>query len=165
MVVSSLCGLEAAICSLKCESSVRAFRCANCHVRCRICTRCDRGQRTCSEKCRKERELQLQRERNRRHQQTANGRRNNSARQKRFRNRDLFTVTYGGSSPPHTEGEHPHSDELSVREVTSPMLAPQFEEFIDESLDQSESPNLLCSFCGEPCSPFERLDFLYSSAS
>lgn len=131
------------------EESHRVFQCARCGIQVRICTRCDRGQRYCSRACRAIRRRQSVRAAGRRYQATAEGARNHARRQKRYRARQLLTVTHQGS-------------------LLEPLLA--IRAAVVAAADAAKhkktwpdgTEEVRCDFCGCPCGPFSRFSFLYT---
>jgi hypothetical protein len=69
------------------EILLRIRRCNTCESIFCVCSHCDRGQRYCSDLCRKQARQEQRRAANRRHQQTAFGREAHKLRQRAYRRR------------------------------------------------------------------------------
>jgi hypothetical protein len=78
-------------------TSGREFICPHCKTAIVICSRCDHGQRYCSDSCSQKARLKIHRAANKKYQSTPKGRLSNAARQQRFRKRQTKKVTDQGS--------------------------------------------------------------------
>ena len=114
-----------------------------------ICTRCDRGQRYCSDRCAQVRRRQSVREAGRRYQQTPLGARNNAVRQKRWRVKSATTVTHH-TSPAHTDRREGPPGETVTKEADD---APSNRRPVRTRL---AGPGPRCDFCGRPCGTYAR---------
>jgi len=126
------------------ETSSRLYQCLLCRVPVVICSRCDHGQRYCTNGCSQQaRKKSLKRSRQK-YQNSFRGRCNNAARQKRFRAKKKEKVTH------HTSFKIPRHDVLS-RPLTGMNKS---------AIRQKYGKIMICHHCGEQCSAFLRHDFL-----
>jgi len=125
-----------------------------------ICTRCDRGQRYCGLTCRSSARRRTLREAGRRYQLTALGRRNNAARQRRWRAVRRWGVTHQGSPTPALPVSLPASGASgALDEPTERSHASRDVRALPPSAGVAR-----CHFCGRPCGAFTRTDFLLTPA-
>jgi len=125
------------------ENTARLFNCARCQHQAVICSHCDRGNIYCSKQCSEVARKTSLRAAGRRYQRTRRGRFKHAARQYRYRARRK-KVTHQSSPAP------PLNDSLTLTRsetMASIAIAP------DGDID--------CHFCGCPCCPFLRLDFIH----
>lgn len=139
--------------------TARLYQCARCCRLVEICSCCDRGNIYCQD-CASIAGLEKHRAANRRYQQTLQGRRNNAARQQRFREklRREKAVLYAQPKKVTDEG--------------SPivLLSASFEAASTQDAKRAQVPPLIgkkhCHFCGYAVSSYLRQDFLrYSRGS
>ncbi|MBL4942014.1 MAG: hypothetical protein JKY81_10165 [Colwellia sp.] len=126
------------------DTSSRLYQCLSCHAPVVICSRCDHGQRYCTNGCSQvARKKSLKRARQK-YQKSFRGRCNNAARQKRFRANKKQKVTH------HSSITIPRHDVLSrsLTGVNKPAVPPKFGKI------------MICHHCGGVCSAFLRHDFL-----
>jgi hypothetical protein len=162
--------------------SYRLFNCNRCHVQVRICQRCDHGNiycRPCAPEARSESVLRS----GAKYQRKERGRENHAARQQRYldnQERDHAVrqqrclenkeMTHHGSPVvdeasqlPAPQPEVPATSVLRRENANVQyQLQPSSESDSDETTEEdTESPGAaLCDFCGQPCGPYARLDFL-----
>jgi hypothetical protein len=127
------------------EPSTRLYNCARCHNQVIICSPCDRNNIYCGSTCSRAARVQSCRLANHRYQRTLCGRLKHADRQKRYRERLKNKVTH-------------HSSPVLPPRV---VLPGQLNERISEAL----SGHYHCHFCGKPCSPLFRRDYLRHSWS
>ena len=77
----------------------REYCCARCHRSVVICSRCDRGNRYCSDGCAKAARRESLGRAGRRYQESRRGRFSHAARQRRYRERQAQMVTHQSSAP------------------------------------------------------------------
>lgn len=146
------------------SESHRLFNCARCHRQVRICRRCDRGHRYCTDGCAQAARRDSVRRAGRTYQQSPAGRRRNGLRQARYRwqvwrqhaRPSPFRVTHQGSpkvSPAAqldltTQAEGPATPTAATEEV---------HRHDPDAIARAED---CCHFCLAACGPFVRLDFL-----
>ena len=123
------------------ESSARLYNCVRCHRQVVICSACDHGNIYCGRSCAQTARRHSQRAAGRRYQQTYRGRLKHAQRQRRYRARGE-KVTHQGSVEPAA------NDPLITRSDT-PVVEGHPEQV------------LRCHFCGRPCGPFLRRDYLH----
>ncbi len=126
------------------ETSSRLYQCLLCHAPVVICSRCDHGQRYCTNGCSETaRRVSLKRA-NKKYQRSFRGRCNNAARQKRFRDKQKQKVTH------HASLKIPRHGVLSrtLARINKPVRPPKHGKI------------MICHHCGEQCSAFLRHDFL-----
>ena len=130
------------------DDTPRAILCARCRTRVLICRRCDRGQIYCSRECSAARRRESQRASEHRYRKSEIGRRNNAARQRRYRERrERECVTHQGPLDPAPAAQPASRHAASTDEPTPSQLA----------TDASPSPpTYSCAFCGRACSDFAR---------
>lgn len=134
--------------------SHRVFACAACRVRVVICRRCDRGNKYCAAGCAAERRRAIRRTAERNYRKSELGRRNNAARQRRYRDRrrrGAIAVT------------HPSPPAAAAPLETVSRRAPRHHEH-DRNLRASARTRsdsaATCCFCGELCGNYSRNSFL-----
>jgi hypothetical protein len=128
------------------EVPARLFLCGRCRAQVLICSRCDRGQIYCGQRCAQEARRSAQRAANKRYQTSHRGRIKHAARARRYRSRQK-NVTYRGSRPQLSgvlvsKGSAPSASKQNASEYDPRPLAWQ------------------CYRCGRSCSPFVRQGFL-----
>jgi hypothetical protein len=126
-------------------ASGRLFLCAKCREQVVVCSRCDRGQIYCSGDCSGVARRQSLREAAHRYRQTSRGRKTGAARTDRFRARKRI-VTHQGSPPQPPDDLLPAGATVTTNDI-SPAERPQ-------------RLALHCHWCGRPCLPGLRQDFL-----
>jgi hypothetical protein len=136
------------------DASGRFFLCARCRTQVLICSCCDRGNVYCEQDCAQRSRREAQREAGRRYQSSRRGRRKHADRARGYRARQK-KVTHHGSL------QGPADDVMSER------AAPRVSAPRDPSASTPRTPRLSplqspwpCHWCGRPCSPFLRRDFL-----
>ena len=127
--------------------STRLFQCLRCRRQVMVCQQCDHGQRYCAEGCRQAARKSTRQRANKKYQNSRQGRFNNAARQKRFRQRQkekANKVTYQGSpaSPPNV----PLIEKLCPRQNGEKV--------------QQKPIETVCHFCGCPSGRYFRGGFL-----
>jgi hypothetical protein len=134
--------------------SHRLLACARCRDLVAICSRCDRGNRYCGKDCATLRRREIGRIAERNYRQSAIGRRNNAARQRRFRDRRRCgSVFVTHPSPP--------SPVAPVERVTrQPPRHHEHDRHLRASARARFDSAANCSFCGQPCSAYARNGFL-----
>ena len=123
------------------DASARLYLCARCRIQVLICSCCDRGNIYCEQGCAEESRRSKRRASTQRYQSTPRGRRNRADRNRRYRaRRRQQKVTHQGSL-------------LQASGVVMP-----------ESSISSRTPRSFppwrCHWCGRPCTPFVRMDYL-----
>ncbi len=133
----------------------RRFLCDLCGVACYICSWCDRGHRYCSASCRKRARRRSLLEAGQRYQQTHRGRLFHARRQAAYRRRQQQKVTHHGC-PPSARSVSVSACAMTHKPSTRPLREP--------STVPLSAPrrlrDLICGFCGWPCAPWIRHDFL-----
>ena len=136
--------------------SHRMFTCARCHKQIVICTRCDRSNRYCSDKCSDAALKESWRRASARYQSTERGRIKHKVRHQRYLQRQEEMTHKGISqvpvelriSPRATDFDVAHQEVKDDEEtMRGPGLAP------------APTP-IRCHFCGRACGSFTRLGFL-----
>jgi hypothetical protein len=127
------------------ELSARLYNCVRCHIQVIICSPCDRNNIYCGSTCSRAARQTSCKMASKRYQKTHRGRLKNAERQRRYRRHQKNKVTHHSSPvlPPHV------------------VLPGQSYERISEAL----SGHYHCHFCGKPCSPLFRSDYLRHSWS
>jgi len=127
--------------------SARLFLCGRCRRQVIICRCCDRGQVYCADGCSGQARRQSLRDAGRRYARSRRGRQKGADRSRRFRARQRERVTHQGSPP------LPPDDLLAAGAMAIPR---------DEaSLADAVRPAMLhCHWCGHPCLPQLRREFL-----
>ncbi len=128
------------------ENTARLYLCARCRRQVTICSHCDRGNIYCGKSCADRARTLSLRAAGQRYQRTRRGRFKHAERQRRYRSRQK-KVTHQGSPGPAPD------DPLATRSQASAPIA------------ITEDEGIRCHFCGRPCSPFLRLDFLHRATS
>jgi hypothetical protein len=131
------------------EESHRIFQCRRCGKQVRICTRCDRGQRYCSDACRTISRRGAIRAASRRYQETPQGAENHRRREKRYRISITGRVTHQGSPPL-----------LTVASQAAILVAAYAAKREGAREDYPECD--CCDFCGRPCGSFSRFFFIHT---
>jgi len=126
-------------------ANARLYLCARCHVQVLICSCCDRGNVYCKKGCAKKARRSAQREAGRRYQSSHRGRCNHAKRARDYRARQN-KVTHQGSLRSSPD------DVMRESEPAIPEATP--------SLARALQLPWRCHWCGRPCSPFLRTDFL-----
>lgn len=129
---------------LSMQTSSRLYHCYRCHAQVIICSKCDRGNRYCTNQCAKKARRTSQARATKKYQQSRAGRFNNAARQQRFRQKKKQKVTH----------------QSSLRIVLNDVLNRQQPARKKVIAPAKHSANMVCHQCGEVCSPFLRHDFL-----
>lgn len=129
------------------ENSVRVYNCARCRCQVVICRLCDRGNMYCGLRCSQSARRQLQRLAGRRCQSSRRGRFRHAARQRCYRSRWREVTHQGSFDPPADVLLSTESRIVAAHSGVTPLTAAQ---------------GLHRHFCKRLCSPFVRLDFLYS---
>ena len=129
------------------QPSARRFHCAGCHCPVLIGSHCDRGNRYCRNGCALEARRESTRRAAKQYAKTRQGRLNNAARQRRFRERQQQKVTHQGSEAEGANAVLPvvATDEVSV--VNTVLKPPAIAH--------------CCHRCRRICDPFLRRDFLH----
>jgi hypothetical protein len=136
------------------DATGRFFLCARCRTQVLICSCCDRGNIYCEQDCAQTSRCTKQRAAGRRYQGTFNGRRNHAARAKRYRARQK-KVTHQSSLPQLSDDSIPKCAPPAVSAPSGPTAStPQ------SPRSSPLQPPWRCHWCGRPCSPFVRMDFL-----
>jgi len=127
------------------QATARRYLCERCRVEVLICSCCDRGNIYCEQGCAEESRRIKRSATARRYQSTRRGRRKHADRNRRYRarRRQQQIVTHQGSPPPAPDVVMPESP----APTPTPRSSPQ-------------RPLWHCHWCGRPCVPFVRLDFL-----
>ena len=146
----------------KCNSSFRQGFCRapGCGVIFFVCQHCDRGQAYCSSACRKHARLLQNRQSNRRHQQSEEGRLDHRDRQRAYRLRrasiNVTDHTYKKLSAYATMAQ-PFSSPLKRSSITAFVAAPlRARQMVAGVHSRLEAPRgltpadaeIVCSFCG-----------------
>ena len=129
------------------ESTGRLFSCAHCHKQVIICSCCDRGQRYCSPDCATISRNKSQRAASHRYQQSRKGRLKHALRNRHYRHRKQI-VTHQGSKPSAQNDLLTANSKQTGKSAVTALATTHFR-------------TLSCHFCGNHCSEFVRLDFLY----
>jgi len=126
------------------ETSSRLYQCLYCRVPVVICSRCEHGQRYCTNGCSQAARRKSLNRAGKKYQQSFRGRCNNAARQKRFRAKKKQKVTH------HSSLKLPRHDVLSraLTGVNKPVTPLKYGKV------------MICHHCNEQCSAFLRHDFL-----
>jgi len=129
------------------HATPRLYLCARCGEQVLICCCCDRGNIYCEQGCATASRRTKQRAAGRRYQSSFRGRRNHAARARSYRARQN-KVTHQGSLPPSPDVVI-RARAASTRQPkpTTPRAPPL-------------QPPWRCHWCGQPCSPFVRTNFL-----
>jgi len=122
------------------DLSARLYNCVCCHIQVIICSPCDRNNIYCGSTCSRAARQKSCSMASERYQKSYRGRLMHAERQRHYRGRQKIKVTHHSSliSPPHA------------------VLPPEPKERISGTTKN----HLLCHFCGKPCSPFLRREFL-----
>jgi len=126
--------------------SGRLFLCGDCRAQVIVCGCCDRGQVYCKAGCAARARQQTLRTAGQRYQASSAGRRTHAARQGRYRERRQ-KVTHQGSP-------RPAADDVVAPDATIPTSDDGF------SSGQALPPAPHCHWCGRPCLPHLRQEFL-----
>ncbi|MNK85619.1 hypothetical protein D3C87_1055040 [compost metagenome] len=130
------------------HDSFRLFLCHHCRAQVAICACCDRGQAYCSDTCRRlSRKTQMRRAAAR-YQASPRGALRHAARQAEYRRRKQEKVTHHGSPQPAPEGNLVTVTPPEGLTSSPPALRPH------------PSATVQCHFCGHPCRPYARQDFI-----
>jgi hypothetical protein len=121
------------------DATARFYLCARCRAQVLICSCCDRGNVYCERGCAAESRRTRQRAAGQRYQRSLRGRRNHAARARRYRARQNKVTHQGSPRPP--------PDDVLRASAASPRAV-------------LLQPPWRCHWCGRPCSPFVRMDFL-----
>lgn len=147
----SFCPVPSAQRGVVIQESYRLFNCARCHCQVRICSHCDRGNRYCSEECSYQARRDSMRRAGASYQQTEQGKINHAARQQRYLIRKMTHQC--SRQPPLGLFSHTTSQgrqKTGASRDTWRHRWPSWE----------HSDVVYCDFCGRPCAPLARLDFL-----
>ena len=127
--------------------STRLFNCLGCHCQVMVCQSCDQGQRYCGTKCRQIARKNSLKRANQKYQKSRQGRFNNAKRQRRFRQRQKPKEK---KVTDHSSPSKPVCDLLVGRD------------YMIKKCEKTPKKHdaMVCHFCGQPCGPFFRLDFL-----
>ncbi|WP_224250295.1 hypothetical protein [Hyalangium gracile] len=106
-----------------------------------LCSRCDRGQRYCSEPCRKRARRQSVREAGGRYQRTLDGRHAHAARQAAYRQRQQQKVTH---QPPPVAAEEPKVSPT----LEPPAMSAQLPSSAERPLPHAPEHSPTCAHCG-----------------
>lgn len=135
------------------EPAPRRYLCACCHAPVLICSRCDRGDRYCSDDCAQQRRKCSQHSAAKRYQRSHRGRSKHAQRQRRYRERKrrcsegfAKKVTHQGS-PPRPAAALLIAQTTALQTLQSEQAQPS------KSLWQ-------CHFCHSDCGLFVRTGFL-----
>ncbi len=132
--------------------SARLFNCLGCHRQVKVCQSCDHGQRYCGKVCRLAARKNALKRANQKYQKSRLGRFNNAKRQHQFRQRQKANKKKVTDQSSPTK---PVCDLLIGRDYT-----------IKKSMETAKKVDgMMCHFCGQPCGPFFRLDFLKKRTS
>jgi hypothetical protein len=146
----------------------RRFLCDFCQCAVYICSWCDRGQRYCSRRCSQAARRRTWRESGRRYQQSRGGRRAHARRQATYRQRRAVRrcalCLHPPPGPPGVskkkvthQGSPRETSSGTVVACTRPTPTP---DPTQPSIPPATGPDLRCAFCGAPCQPWVRHDFL-----
>jgi hypothetical protein len=137
------------------DATGRFFLCARCRAQVLICSCCDRGNIYCEQDCAQRSRRESQRDAGRRYQSSHRGRRNHAARARVYRARQN-NVTHQGSAQQTADDVMPKCAAVEVSAPSSPTAStPQ----TPRSSTPLQAP-WHCCWCGRPCAPFVRMDFL-----
>lgn len=125
------------------ELSTRLYNCVRCHIQVIICSPCDRNNIYCGSTCSRVARVRSCYLACQRYQKSLRGRHKHAERQQRYRVRLKKKVTHH----------------------TSPVLLPRvvLPQRPNERNSAAAEGHLHCHFCGKPCSPFLRRDYLRQS--
>jgi hypothetical protein len=129
------------------ENSARIYNCAGCRCQVVICRHCDRGNIYCGPQCSQPARRQSQRAAGRRYQSSRRGRFRHAARQRCYRFRRRKVTHQGSIDSPADVLLSAESRVVAAHSGATPLTVAQ---------------GLHCHMCKRLCSPFVRLDFLYS---
>ena len=129
------------------ENSARIYNCAGCRCQVVICRHCDRGNIYCGPLCSQPARRQSQRAAGRRYQSSRRGRFRHAARQRCYRLRRRKVTHQGSPVSLSHDVLSPESRVAAAHSGATPLAVAQ---------------GLHCHLCKRLCSPFVRLDFLYS---
>ncbi len=139
----------------------RRFVCDQCAQVVYICSWCDRGQRYCSDECRRRARRQNQREANQRYQRTRRGRLLHAQRQAAYRARQR--------APDEKVTHHScHAEVRPARVISCVTRRPKrsvgpstlWVDSQNSPPSPPPSPYFVCCVCGHRCEPYIRGDFL-----
>ena len=136
------------------DATGRFFLCARCRAQVLICSCCDRGNIYCEQDCAQRSRRESLREAGRRYQSSHRGRRKHAARSRAYRARQQ-NVTHHGSPQQSTDDVMPKYVSVEVSVSSGPSAStPQTPRW-----SPLQAP-WRCCWCGHPCAPFVRMDFL-----
>ncbi len=126
----------------------RLYNCSRCHSQVTICRQCDRGNVYCGQ-CAPLARTETRRRAATRYQASFQGRLNHAARQRRYRERLKQKVTHQGST----------------RSLVHDLLVHKYKKAKQLSLrpKSTKTKAIYCHTCCMLCSPFLRINFLYST--
>jgi hypothetical protein len=124
------------------DTTARLYLCERCRIQVLICTCCDRGNIYCEQGCATENRCSKQRASGQRYQSSPRGRRKHAERARRYRARRQ-KVTHQGSLSQAPDAVMPESSVPPPTPRSFPL-----------------QPPWRCHWCGRPCMPFVRIDFL-----
>ena len=133
------------------QSSYRLFNCARCHRQVRICSHCDRGNRYCSPQCSYQARRDFLRRAGAVYQQTDQGKINHAARQQNYLIRKMTHQC--SKQPPLDLSSHTTSQGRQKSGASKDTWRHRWPSW-------EYSDIVYCDFCGRPCAPLARLDFL-----
>ena len=144
------------------EETHRLFSCCRCRAPVRICQKCDHGNRYCRKCAPLARQDSLRRA-GAKYQQTERGRINHAARQQRYLE---YKMTHHGSpgcvvasQPCPSTAAVPTTSALT-KECDVDVLPKTLHLPLTREAHEDKTDVVLCDYCGQPCRPFARLDFL-----
>ena len=139
-------------------SSGRRLRCACCNTEVLVCVDCDRGQRYCSEECRKQARLASQRKASRIYQSGRDGHRNHARRQQRLRNRQRQARREQQLIPKNSDSLGPSQEALA-----GALLAPRLD--VRPQAPPKPTPAWHCHWCARPVARAVRRSWLLRAPS
>jgi hypothetical protein len=135
------------------DATGRFFLCARCRAQVLICSCCDRGNIYCEQDCAQRSRRESQRDAGRRYQASHRGRRRHAERARAYRARQQ-KVTHQGSPRQPTDDVMPKCAAVEVSSSSGSVSTPQ-----TPRSSPLQAP-WHCCWCGRPCAPFVRRDFL-----
>jgi hypothetical protein len=130
-------------------TSSRLYHCLRCQTQVIICRQCDHGQRYCPGECAKTARIQSLDRARKKYQSSRKGQFNNAQRQRRFRER-------------HQQNSQKVTEQGSLQNPSNVVLIREPKEQINHFGSPKKSTLMICHYCGCPCEPFFRLNFLNS---
>lgn len=138
----------------------RTLQCAYCQTEVLICTRCDHGQRYCSQDCRQQARAACVRKASRRYQSSRAGRLNHARRQQRCRDRQRERQRQHPSSPsPANSDSSPSCQKARGDDVLPPRLN------VKPAPAHKPTPTWHCHWCAQALTSVARCSWLLHATS